>query len=157
MADYTVKGTRLQTTCKVGSRIFSVRWGGLPPDGVLSHCSRSAATTQHATFRHQDRTRRMWTYTYSKHKQHRRATAEHMARTALLALLAREVQKAGKAGRSNAGLRVVKSDGECESVWGPRRKDGVKMRDTLVGLGGRCDLIPPGAHVEEAVEGLWLI
>ena len=58
---------------------------------------------------------------------------------------------------SNAGLRVVKSNGECESVWGPRRKDGVKMRDTLVGLGGRCDLIPPGAHVEEAVEGLWLI
>ena len=80
-----------------------------------------------------------------------------MARTALLALLAREVHKAGKAGRSSAGLRVVKSDGECESVWGPRRKDGVKMRDTLVGLGGRCDLIPPGAHVEEAVEGLWLI
>ena len=39
-----------------------------------------------------------------------------MARTALLALLAREVQKAGKAGRSKAGLRVVKSDGEYESV-----------------------------------------
>ena len=80
-----------------------------------------------------------------------------MARTAILALLAREVHKAGKAGRSNAGLRVVKSVGECESVLGPRRKDGVKMRDTLVGLGGRCDLIPPGAHVGVAVEGLWLL
>ena len=51
-----------------------------------------------------------------------------MAGRALLALLAREEYKAGKAGRSNAGLRVVNSAGERKSVWGPRRDAGVKMR-----------------------------
>ena len=80
-----------------------------------------------------------------------------MARTALLALLAMEVQKGGKAERSNAGLRVATSVGECKSVWDPRREAGVKMRDMMVGLGGRCDPIPPGAHVGVAVEGLWLL
>ena len=80
-----------------------------------------------------------------------------MAATALLAQLAKEEYMAGEAGRSNAGLRVVKSDGEHKSVWGLRREAGVKMRDTNVGWGGRCDSIAPGAHVGVAVECLWLI
>ena len=80
-----------------------------------------------------------------------------MARTALLALLAMEVHKALKAGRSSSGLRVVTSAGECKRMWGPPREAGVKMRETMVGLGGRYDSIAPGAHVGVAVECLWLI
>ena len=80
-----------------------------------------------------------------------------MAGRALLALLAREEYKAGKAGRSNAGLRVVNSAGERKSVWGPRRDAGVKMRDTDVGWGGRFDLRPPGANRAVPVGNSWLM
>ena len=76
----------------------------------------------------------------SKHEQYRRASEEQMAATALLAQLAKKEYMAGEAGRSNTGLRVVKSDGEHKSVWGLRREAGVKMRDTNVGWGGRFDL-----------------
>ena len=81
----------------------------------------------------------------------------HSPRTQPRTALAKEEYMAGEAGRSNAGLRVVKSDGEHKSVWGLRREAGVKMRDTNVGWGGRCDSIAPGAHVGVAVECLWLI
>ena len=80
-----------------------------------------------------------------------------MAATALLAQLAKEEYMAGVAGRSNAGVRVVKSDGERKSVWGLRREVGVKLRGTKVGWGGRCDLMPPGAYRGVAVGGSWLV
>ena len=80
-----------------------------------------------------------------------------MAATALLAQLAKEEYMAGVAGRSNAGVRVVKSDGERKSVWGLRREAGVKMRGTKVGWGGRFDLRPPGAYWGMAVGKSWLM
>ena len=41
---------------------------------------------------------------------------------------------------------MVKSAGEHEIVWDLRGNEGMKMRDTKVGLGGRFDLLSPGAY-----------
>ena len=80
---------------------------GLAPDGVLSRCSRSAATTQHAKSWHQDPTRLIHASIYPKQAQHGRATAELLAGTALLALQARVVIMATMAGRPLRRLRVA--------------------------------------------------
>ena len=81
--------------------------GGLPPEGVLSRCSRSAATTQHANSGHQNRTRLKHAGTYPEQALHSRATADLLAGRALLALLVRVANMAAMAGRALSGMRVV--------------------------------------------------
>ena len=99
-------------------------WGCQAPDGVLSRCSRSAATTQHADFHSASESHQ----TYACRHAFEAGTvsssdSKDIGRNSVLALMGKGVIMARMPGRPLTGLRVVfiGQEGNVFGIYGGRQ------------------------------------